>query len=138
MLSKNVSTFIACDSEYNEAGIVLFGVGFDSTTSFRPGARFGPSAIRNESFGIETYKTPGRQIGVKSVAHHRYGVTVPCENRKLRYHRLCLCLLIFPSMGHEHRRRSDGPIEHLHKPFLRTDIQVSQISEEHTSELQSR
>ncbi len=55
MLSKNVSTFIACDSEYDESGIVLFGVGFDSTTSFRPGARFGPSAIRNESFGIETY-----------------------------------------------------------------------------------
>ncbi|MBQ3919428.1 MAG: agmatinase, partial [Oscillospiraceae bacterium] len=28
---------------------------FDSTTSFRPGTRFGPAAIRSESFGIETY-----------------------------------------------------------------------------------
>lgn len=55
MLSKNISTLIACESDYHEAGIVLFGAGFDSTTSFRPGARFGPSAIRNESFGIETY-----------------------------------------------------------------------------------
>ena len=55
MLNKNVQTFIACDSEYEDAKIVLFGAGFDGTTSFRPGTRFGPSAIRNESFGIETY-----------------------------------------------------------------------------------
>ena len=55
MLNKNIQTFIACDSEYEDAKIVLFGAGFDGTTSFRPGTRFAPSAIRNESFGIETY-----------------------------------------------------------------------------------
>ena len=55
MLNKNIQTFIACDAEYDEAKIVLFGAGFDGTTSFRPGTRFAPSAIRNESFGIETY-----------------------------------------------------------------------------------
>lgn len=55
MLQKNISTFIACDSEYEDSSIVLFGAGFDSTTSFRPGTRFAPSAIRSESFGIETY-----------------------------------------------------------------------------------
>lgn len=55
MLQKNISTFIACDSEYKDAKIVLFGAGFDGTTSFRPGTRFAPAAIRNESFGIETY-----------------------------------------------------------------------------------
>ena len=55
MLSKNIHNFIACDAEYEDADIVLFGAGFDGTTSFRPGTRFGPSAIRNESFGIETY-----------------------------------------------------------------------------------
>ncbi|MDE5764494.1 MAG: agmatinase [Ruminococcus sp.] len=55
MLEKNIQTFIACDSEYDESKIVLFGAGFDSTTSFRPGTRFAPSAIRSESFGIETY-----------------------------------------------------------------------------------
>lgn len=51
----NIQTFLACDSEYDEADIVLFGVPFDGTASFRPGTRFGPGAIRNESFGIETY-----------------------------------------------------------------------------------
>ena len=54
-MNKNVETFIGCDSEYSEAKIALFGAPFDSTTSFRPGARFGSSAIRHESFGIETY-----------------------------------------------------------------------------------
>ncbi|MGN0677469.1 MAG: arginase family protein, partial [Ruminococcus sp.] len=55
MLNKNIQTFIACDSEYADANIILFGAGFDGTTSFRPGTRFAPSVIRNESFGIETY-----------------------------------------------------------------------------------
>lgn len=55
MLNKNVQTFIACDSEYDDAKIVLFGAGFDGTTSFRPGTRFAPAVIRSESFGIETY-----------------------------------------------------------------------------------
>ena len=55
MLKKNTETFIGCDSNYEEAQIVLFGAPFDSTTSFRPGARFGSSAMRHESFGLETY-----------------------------------------------------------------------------------
>ncbi|MBQ3512792.1 MAG: agmatinase [Lachnospiraceae bacterium] len=55
MLLQNVETFIACDASYEEAKIVLFGAPFDSTTSFRPGARFGSAAIRHESFGLETY-----------------------------------------------------------------------------------
>ena len=55
MLKKNVETFIGCDGEYEEAQLVLFGAPFDSTTSFRPGARFGSAAMRHESFGLETY-----------------------------------------------------------------------------------
>lgn len=55
MLHSNVETFIGCDSSYADAKIVLFGAPFDSTTSFRPGARFGPAAMRHESFGLETY-----------------------------------------------------------------------------------
>ena len=55
MLKPNVETFIGCEGNYENSDIVLFGAPFDSTTSFRPGARFGPSAIRHESFGLETY-----------------------------------------------------------------------------------
>ena len=54
-MNRNIETFIGCDGEYGDARIVLFGAPFDSTTSFRPGARFGSSAIRHESFGLETY-----------------------------------------------------------------------------------
>ncbi len=54
-MDRNIETFIGCDSSYEDAKIVIFGAPFDSTTSFRPGARFGSSAIRHESFGIETY-----------------------------------------------------------------------------------
>ncbi len=54
-MEKNIETFIGCDSEYDDADIVIFGAPFDSTTSFRPGARFGSSAIRHESFGLEVY-----------------------------------------------------------------------------------
>ena len=55
MILPNVETFIGCESSFEEASIVLYGAPFDSTTSFRPGARFGPAAMRHESFGLETY-----------------------------------------------------------------------------------
>lgn len=46
---------MACDAEYKDAKTVLFGAPFDSTTSYRPGTRFGSRTIRQESFGVETY-----------------------------------------------------------------------------------
>ena len=51
----NSHGFIGCASSYDEAEIVIFGAPFDGTTSYRPGTRFAPSAIRSESDGIETY-----------------------------------------------------------------------------------
>lgn len=46
---------MGCEADYNEAETVLFGAPFDSTTSYRPGTRFGSGAIRRESYGIESY-----------------------------------------------------------------------------------
>lgn len=54
-MNKNIHTFIGCDHDYEESNIVIFGAPFDSTTSYRPGTRFASAAIRNESYGIETY-----------------------------------------------------------------------------------
>ena len=54
-MNPQTCQFIGCDKSYREADTVLFGAPYDSTTSFRPGTRFGPSAMRMESFGIETY-----------------------------------------------------------------------------------
>ncbi|MCL2070774.1 MAG: agmatinase [Oscillospiraceae bacterium] len=57
MLNKSIITdrFIGCDSDYESADIVLFGAGFDGTTSYRPGTRFAGKVIRSESYGLETY-----------------------------------------------------------------------------------
>ena len=55
MLNKNIETFLGCDNEYGESGIVVFGAPFDSTTSFRPGTRFASRTMRGESYGLETY-----------------------------------------------------------------------------------
>lgn len=48
-------TFIGCEASLSEASVVLFGAPFDGTTSFRPGTRFAPCAIRPDSYGLETY-----------------------------------------------------------------------------------
>ncbi len=55
MLNKNIETFIGCDKEYGQASIVVFGAPFDSTTSYRPGARFAGRVMRAESWGLETF-----------------------------------------------------------------------------------
>ena len=46
---------MGCDTGWDFASTVLFGAPFDSTTSYRPGTRFGSGAIRRESYGIESY-----------------------------------------------------------------------------------
>lgn len=54
-MNPNIMNFIAAEADFDEARAVIFGAPFDGTTSFRPGTRFGPGAIRAESDGIETY-----------------------------------------------------------------------------------
>lgn len=49
------SFFLGCGTSYEESGTVLFGAPFDGTVSFRPGSRFAPSRMRDESYGLETY-----------------------------------------------------------------------------------
>ena len=55
MWNKNIQTFIGLEASFDEAKCVIFGAPMDSTTSYRPGTRFASSAMRQESFGIETY-----------------------------------------------------------------------------------
>lgn len=55
MSKINEFTFLECNKPYDISNIVIFGAPFDGTTSYRPGTRFAPNAIRNESFGIESY-----------------------------------------------------------------------------------
>ena len=55
MLNRNIEVYMGCEADFDEADTVLFGAPFDSTTSYRPGTRFGAGAIRHESYGIECY-----------------------------------------------------------------------------------
>ncbi len=49
------TTFADASASFEDAEFVILGVPFDRTTSFRPGARFGPDAIRLHSFNFESY-----------------------------------------------------------------------------------
>ncbi|NLX49765.1 MAG: agmatinase [Methanospirillum sp.] len=42
-------------ASYEDARYVLLGVPFDNTTSYRPGTRFGPRAIREVTYNFEPY-----------------------------------------------------------------------------------
>jgi len=47
--------FLGCNASFDDAQIVLFGVPYDATATYRKGSRLAPAAIRKESDGIETY-----------------------------------------------------------------------------------
>ena len=55
MFELQSNAFLECENTYEESEIIIFGAPFDSTTSYRPGTRFGSNAIRRESYGIESY-----------------------------------------------------------------------------------
>ncbi len=53
--APNASLFIGASSETLPRVPALLGVPYDGTTSFRPGTRDGPDALRRVSDGLETY-----------------------------------------------------------------------------------
>lgn len=55
MFKQNVMTYMGFESDFESSEAVVFGAPFDGTTSFRPGTRFGPAAMRQEFEGLETY-----------------------------------------------------------------------------------
>ena len=65
-----------------DADWALVGLPYDGTCSYRPGTRFGPAAIRNASWGIETYSPLWhRELG-EDVTYYDYGdLELPFGNR---------------------------------------------------------
>ena len=47
--------FMGSQKSSKDCKIGIYGVPYDGTTSFRPGTRFGPSAIRHISNVIESF-----------------------------------------------------------------------------------
>lgn len=54
LLSQDLR-YLGAEASWEDARLVLYGAPFDGTTSFRPGTRFGPAAMRLNSDGMESY-----------------------------------------------------------------------------------
>ena len=54
-MEHNNVTFIGFENGFEESQAVLFGAPFDGTTSFKPGARFAPNVMREDSWALESY-----------------------------------------------------------------------------------
>ena len=55
LFNNNDSIFMGSQTTIKNCNIGIFGVNYDGTTSFKPGTRFGPKAIRQVSECLETY-----------------------------------------------------------------------------------
>jgi len=76
-------TFISANASFEQSKIVILGCPYDGSASFRPGARFGPSAIRRASWGIETFGPYfGRDLGQLSL-HDMGDLEFPLGEKKV-------------------------------------------------------
>ncbi len=88
-MNPNIMNFIAAEADFDEARAVIFGAPFDGTTSFRPGTRFGPGAIRAESDGIETY-SPYQNRDLEDIAVFDSGdLLLPFGNTEAVLEEIC-------------------------------------------------
>ena len=74
--------FMAARRDPTGCNVGLFGVPYDGTSSFRPGSRFGPAAIRDVSNGLETY-CPQLDLDLEDLAFTDLGaLDIPCGDPK--------------------------------------------------------
>lgn len=60
------------NSDYDSSKIVMLGMPFDGTVSYRSGSRFAPELIRLASWGLETY-SPNLDFDLEDVNFHDIG-----------------------------------------------------------------
>lgn len=76
-------SFLSAADSFKEAKTVILGCPYDGSASFRPGARFGPSAIRKASWGIETYSPYfNKDLGLFSI-HDMGDLELPLGEKRL-------------------------------------------------------
>ena len=75
--------FMGAKRSIDNCKVSLLGVPYDGTSCFRPGSRFGPSAIREDSYGIETY-CPQLNLDLEDINFADVGsLDVPIGDTKL-------------------------------------------------------
>ncbi len=77
------TNYISANASFERSGGVILGCPYDGSASFRPGARFGPSAIRRASWGIETF-SPYFQRDLTQCSIHDMGdLELPLGEKKV-------------------------------------------------------
>ena len=72
LFNRDGAIFMGARRDPAGCRVGLFGVPYDGTTSFRPGTRFGPAAIRDVSDGLETYD-PQLDADLEAIAYADLG-----------------------------------------------------------------
>ncbi len=78
-------TFVSSKASFEDGEIVILGCPYDGSASFRPGARFGPSAIRRASWGIETYSPYFRRDLTQLSIHDMGDLELPLGEKKIAF-----------------------------------------------------
>ena len=77
------TNYISATASFEKSNGVILGCPYDGSASFRPGARFGPSAIRRASWGIETF-SPYVQRDLSQCSLHDMGdLELPLGEKKV-------------------------------------------------------
>ncbi|HYA92465.1 MAG TPA: agmatinase [Thermodesulfobacteriota bacterium] len=77
------TNYISAGVSFEKSKGVILGCPYDGSASFRPGARFGPSAIRRASWGIETF-SPYFQRDLSQCSIHDMGdLELPLGEKKI-------------------------------------------------------
>ena len=83
LFNNDGAIFMGAQREIDQCRVSLLGVPYDGTCCFRPGARFGPSAVREDSYGIETY-CPQLDLDLEDINFTDIGsLDVPLGDAKL-------------------------------------------------------
>jgi agmatinase len=77
------TNYISAKTSFEKSKEVILGCPYDGSASFRPGARFGPSAIRRASWGIETFSPYFRRDLSRYSIHDLGDLELPLGEKKI-------------------------------------------------------
>jgi agmatinase len=76
------TNYISANVSFEKSSEVILGCPYDGSASFRPGARFGPSAIRRASWGIETFSPYFQRDLSQCLIHDMGDLELPLGEKK--------------------------------------------------------
>lgn len=85
---KNAN-YEGCTAEFSEARIVVVGAGYDGTSSYRPGSRFAPTALRSETVLAQENYSPYFERDLTEIPVHDLGdVDIPFGEKEAALQRI--------------------------------------------------